>query len=199
MNKTIATAIVSASMFAGGLVGVTQLTGAASAQTAPSGDTSTSIPADAPEAPGTVGANVPGDGQGAQRGPRGPRPPRVAPEELATALGVSTDDLAAAREAGQTLADFAASQGVSLDQLVDIMTADAQTHLAEEVASGELTQDEADARLADVTARVTERVQTVPGEGEGPGQGHGPCAGDQAPPADAPADQPAPAEGVAGL
>ncbi|MEZ5218067.1 MAG: hypothetical protein R2715_16115 [Ilumatobacteraceae bacterium] len=53
------------------------------------------------------------------------------------------------------------------------MTADAQTHLAEEVASGELTQDEADARLADVTARVTERVQTVPGEGEGPDRATG--------------------------
>lgn len=38
--------------------------------------------------------------------------------------------------------------------------------LQAKVADGTLTQDEADERLAKITERITERVQTVPGEGD---------------------------------
>jgi hypothetical protein len=57
--------------------------------------------------------------------------------------------------------------------VVDAIVADMKSHIADEVKSGELTQAQADTKLADVTAKATERVNSVqPARGEGM-QGHG--------------------------
>jgi hypothetical protein len=120
-------------------------------------------------------------------------------ETLASVVGVPFEDIQAALEEGETtLAEYAAANGnqLSLEQLVDGLVAPAEADLAEKVADGTLTQDEADERLADVTERITERVQSVPGDGphgergdrggrRGPGRG-GPGfgGGDFAPPAE---------------
>ncbi|CAB4904383.1 unannotated protein [freshwater metagenome] len=58
--------------------------------------------------------------------------------------------------------------------VVDAIVADMKSHIADEVKSGEITQAQADTKLADVTTKVTEMVNTVrPARGEGM-QGHGP-------------------------
>jgi hypothetical protein len=95
--------------------------------------------------------------------PLGPGPhggPRGGPglDAAAEALGLSTDELHAALEGGSSIADVAAAHGVDVQTVIDAMQADLQAHLAERVASGELTQEEADARLAEADARITDMV-----------------------------------------
>jgi hypothetical protein len=88
-------------------------------------------------------------------------------ENLAEVVGVPFDEIMAALEDGETtLAEFAAANGnkLSLDALVSGLAAPAASNLADRVADGTLTQEEADERLADVTERITERVQSVPGD-----------------------------------
>ncbi len=89
-------------------------------------------------------------------------------QNLADVVGIPFEDIQAALEAGETtLADIAAEQGVDLDTLVDGLVAPAAADLADKVADGTLTQEQADERLADITERITERVQSVPGDGPG--------------------------------
>jgi hypothetical protein len=68
-------------------------------------------------------------------------------------------------------------------EVVDAMVAEAQEHLDEHVAAGDLTTDEAAARLATITERITAFVNgnlpagglgSGPGFGPGRGRGHGP-------------------------
>ena len=86
-------------------------------------------------------------------------------EAVAEALGLTADELQAARAEGQSLADIAAAQGVSTDTVVDAIVDGIEAHLAEEVAEGDLTQAEADERLATAEERATEKVDAAPGEG----------------------------------
>jgi len=114
-------------------------------------------------------------------------------EAVAEALGMTTDELRAEFEAGNSLADVAAAQGVDVQDLIDMMVADATEHIDEKVAEGDLTQEEADEKLAELTERITEKVNSVPGEdGErGPRGDRGPRGergDDQDPAADADAD-----------
>jgi len=94
----------------------------------------------------------------------------------------------------RSLGSQAAARLIGLDQkvVIDAMVAEVQTRLDEKVADGSMTADEAAARLADITERITERVDTagMPGPGDhgddhgddhGRGHGHG---GGETPPAD---------------
>ena len=83
-------------------------------------------------------------------------------EDAATALGMTEDELRTALQDGSTIAEIAAEKGVELQTVVDAMLADLKTHLDEEVAAGDLTQEEADAKLAEVTERLTERLNQAP-------------------------------------
>lgn len=110
-----------------------------------------------------------GDGHGpGGRGGRGGR----GLDAAATALGITQDELRAARDAGQTLADVAASKGVELQTVVDAIVAEMNTHIDEHLANGDITQEQADARKAEATQRATDMVNGVRPSG---------------PPADAPA------------
>jgi hypothetical protein len=86
-------------------------------------------------------------------------------------------ELKAQLDSGKSLADVAATQNVSVQSVIDVIVADKQAHIAEEVASGEMTQAQADAKLANVTTKVTEMVNSVRpagmGEGKHGGKGHG--------------------------
>ena len=93
-------------------------------------------------------------------------------EVAAQALGMTADELQTALKGGQTLAQVAESKGVNVQVVVDALVASATNHINEEVASGELTQAEADEKLANVTDRVTERVNNPRPEG-GPRGGQG--------------------------
>lgn len=129
---------------------------------------------------------APGDRSGGRHGHRGGNP-----EAVAEALGVTTDELTEFRDQGLSLADIADQQGVSVDSLVATIVDDVEERLAEKVAEGDLTQEEADERLAGAAERVTEKVTAEPGEAgpRGPGGRRGPGgAGGPDAPADAPTD-----------
>ena len=128
-------------------------------------------------------------GEGGERGPRGQRGFRNS-ETVTETLGLTVDELQEAREAGQSLADLATAQGVDVDTLVQAIVDDVEERVAEHVAEGDLTQEEADEKLANAEERVTERVNTAPGEGDGERGPRGPRGprGGVAPADDAGAD-----------
>ena len=112
----------------------------------------------------------PARGEGMHGGPKGPGRNVAA---IASVLKLTEAELKTQVESGKTLAQIATAQGVDVKLVVDAIVTDMKSHIAEEVASGELTQAQADTKLADVTTKVTEMVNTVqPARGEGM-QGHG--------------------------
>jgi polyhydroxyalkanoate synthesis regulator phasin len=85
-------------------------------------------------------------------------------EDLAAALGMTTEELQTAIQSGLTIEEIAAEKGVDLQAFA---LAQAQEKLAQAVTDGKLTQEEADAKLAE--------IQTAIENGEFPGQrGFGP-------------------------
>ena len=92
----------------------------------------------------------------------------------ATALGLSEADLRTALESGKTLAQVAKDKGVSVDTLVSALVKAEKERIAKAVTDGKLTQAQADEQLADLTKRVTERVnRTRPTGGKGGRGDHG--------------------------
>ncbi len=76
---------------------------------------------------------------------------------------------------GESLADQAEAAGVSTEDLVSGLVAEATERVDAAVAEGDLTEAEADEKLADIEDRVSERVTTVPDLSERPGRrGRGP-------------------------
>ena len=120
-------------------------------------------------------ADMPERGERGRGGKGGP-----GMDVAAQALGMTADELQTALKGGQTLAQVAESKGVNVQVVVDALIASATNHINEEVASGELTQAEADEKLANVTERVTERVNNTRPEG-GPRGGQGAKRGPAAP------------------
>ncbi len=110
----------------------------------------------APERDGRGGRGGHG-GRGDHDGPRGGRGGHGL-EAAATALGLTADELRVELRDGATLADIAADEGVAVQTVIDAMVAELETHLDEHVASGELTQEEADAKLAKATEKITDLV-----------------------------------------
>lgn len=105
-------------------------------------------------------------------------------ETLTSVLGVTEDDLQAAREAGQSVADIAAAQGVDLQVVIDALVENAQARLDAKIAAGTVDAERA-AEISDsIEERVTARVNGERPEGrEGHGPGHrgGPATGEAAP------------------
>ena len=111
-----------------------------------------------------VAAHEKDGGRGGRRGP--------GLEAIATSLGMTEAEVRDAISNGQTLAQLAEAKGSTAQMLIDVILADVKTHLDEAVAAGELTQDEADAKLAAATTHVTEFVNnTHPGGPMGGGDG----------------------------
>ena len=96
-------------------------------------------------------------------------------DAVASLLGMTTSDLRTAVQGGQTLAQIAQAHGKTAQDVIDVIVADVKEHFATEVASGEHTQAEADQRIADVTARITDMVNSGHG---GPGMGRHDHPGD---------------------
>ena len=96
------------------------------------------------------------------RGPNGPgwhhRRPGFDGEVLAGLLGIDVETLRSDLRDGKTVAEIAAEQGVDVQTVIDSLVTEAKAHLDLSVESGRLTQDEADAKLADVTERITDFV-----------------------------------------
>ncbi|WP_166239684.1 SHOCT domain-containing protein [Paenibacillus turpanensis] len=96
-------------------------------------------------------------------------------EELATALGVTADELAEAVKSGKTLAAIAAEKGVDTQVVIDLLVKGRTEKLDEQLAAGKLTQEQYDEFKAQLTDSVTKMVNgesTGAGFGFGGGMGH---------------------------
>ncbi len=82
-------------------------------------------------------------------------------DSLTDVLGLTDDELRTALQEGKSLADIAGEQSVDVDTVVDALVADAEARVAEAVAAERLTQTEADEKLAEIEARITDRVNSI--------------------------------------
>ena len=153
MHKGVAAAIITGSLLTGGAIGTALLgPGVATAQSSSSSDSSSSS-----AAPGAVP-----DGPGRHGGPHGQR---LDLSVAAGAIGISEADLTTALQSGQSMADVATANGVDPQKVIDALVADAQAKLAARVASGDITQAQADQMSADLVPRVTDHVNNAGGPG----------------------------------
>jgi hypothetical protein len=90
-------------------------------------------------------------------------------DAVADAIGISEDDLHAALRDGQTIAEVAGANGVDVQAVVDAMVAEVSARIDEQVAEGDLTQEEADELKADLAERLTDVVNGEIGLRRGPG------------------------------
>lgn len=109
-------------------------------------------------------------------------------DTVATAIGITTAELRQQMADGLTIAEIATANGVSADTVAEAVLAEMQSHLADEVTEGDLTQEQADLRLANSDQAIADLLnRTMPlGErsfgpkGFGPGGDggrHGPGPG----------------------
>lgn len=113
---------------------------------------------------GTCGAGAcPMGGQGMLQGGRAAWAGQ--PDTVAALLGMTAEDIQAERQAGKSLAQIAASKGVTVDQLVETILAAKQAALQQAVADGRLTQAQADLMIQNMQTMVktmVERTTTGP-------------------------------------
>ena len=132
--------------------------------------------------------NAPGLPMHGGKGDHGPKggkgghgPAKFATAELATTLKLSETELQTQLQSGKTLKQIADAQNVDIADVKATLTADFKAHLDEEVKSGEHTQAEADAKLAEFKTRLDDMVNGVRplgGKGGHGGRGHGGHHGD---------------------
>jgi hypothetical protein len=101
-------------------------------------------------------------------------------ETVATALGITAEEVRAGIEGGQTIAELAVANGKTAQDVIDVLIEEATTRINQAVTDGKITQAEADTKLADVTTRVTEFVNNTPELRGGPGHGPDEAAADDA-------------------
>lgn len=75
--------------------------------------------------------------------------------EQASILGMTTEDLQTALDAGQNLQQIAETKGISPEQIHEAMQASMKEQLANLVADGSITQEQADLRLERMSAEPT--------------------------------------------
>lgn len=99
------------------------------------------------------------------------------PQTWADALGITVDELTAAVQSGKTVADLAAEKGLTIESLVEKALQARTAGVQQAVEAGRLTQEQADAMLAQMRTRMTESLQNgtcTPGancQGQGLGTG----------------------------
>ena len=119
-------------------------------------------------------------GEGGKGGHEGKGGGKFMSATLATTLKLTQEELKTQLHSGKSIADVAKAQSVDIADVKKVMTSDFTAHLAEEVTSGEHTQAEADAKLAEFKTNLDTMVNRVgpaggkKGEGHGPRGGHGP-------------------------
>jgi lipoate-protein ligase A len=109
-----------------------------------------------------------------ERGEGGRGPGRIfnglkeASAELAAVLDLTEEELRTQLRSGKSLAAIAEAQGVDIDDVKKVLTDEFTAHLAEHVAEGKITQEQADARLEQFTERLDDMVnKSLPERGEG--------------------------------
>lgn len=98
-------------------------------------------------------------GRGGRGGPggRGGRAFAPDPQAVADALGMTNDEVTAALQSGQTLAQIAAAQNVDVQDVIDAMVASATAKIDTKVAAGDLDAD----RAAEMKSHLVERVTAL--------------------------------------
>jgi polyhydroxyalkanoate synthesis regulator phasin len=110
----------------------------------------------------------------------GPGPGLRAPGKhlsaAAKAIGIDETALRDALRSGKTIAQVAQDHGVDVQKVIDALVGDLKTNIAAEVASGHITQAQADKILADAPAHISDLVNgKLPARGPGgPGRHFGP-------------------------
>lgn len=182
MNRKMTSAAIGASVLGGALVGAS-FVGSAGAyggleDEAPEGTDveTTDVETSTLDGGDTDGGNVltqdtddgatpDADGEDeAREGRRGNRGGGCHLEEIAAAIGIEEDALRAELEAGQSIADVAAANGVDAAVIVDLLVDSAEERIAEKVEEGRITEEEAAEKLANVEERAEDRVERVRGE-----------------------------------
>lgn len=109
---------------------------------------------------------------------------------LTDVLGMTGEELRAALSDGQTIAEVAGAQGVSVDDVVAALVAEAEERIDTAVENGRLTDDEAAEKLADATEHITDLVngEFEPGDRPGHHGRRGGPVGGSPDESDAPAD-----------
>jgi hypothetical protein len=118
------------------------------------------------------------------RGPGGRGRGLRALQATAEFLELTAEEMREALAEYETLADLAAANGSSGDELIAYLVSQVEEHLATAVEDGRITEDEAAERLADAEEHITEMVNSeIPEPGTGPrgrggrGPGFGPGFG----------------------
>jgi polyhydroxyalkanoate synthesis regulator phasin len=94
-------------------------------------------------------------------------------EASAEILGLSEDDVAERVRDGESLAEIAESQGMSVDDFKAQLLEAAKADLDEKVADGDMTQDEADEKFERLSEEIDRIVNASPPEGGPPPHGPG--------------------------
>ena len=160
MKKSLAVMIGSAAMVGGTLVGATTLGVAGAGETTEDPAAVQTDFVQIQDDAETPDGDETGEGCEGRHGRRGGRDLGT----VAEALGISVEDLRAARADGQTIREIAEANGVDPQTVDDAVVANAEERLAEKVEAGDLTQAEADEKLAEVAERAEEKLDRVPGE-----------------------------------
>lgn len=79
-------------------------------------------------------------------------------DATATATGLPVDQVIAALQEGKTFAQIAEESGVDPQAIVDVFLADREAELAQAVAEGRITQEQADQMLAEMAEHVSARL-----------------------------------------
>ncbi len=85
-------------------------------------------------------------------------------------LGLTREDVQAGRADGKTLAEIAAEQGVSEQDLIDALVAEMTDAVDEALAEGKIDADRAEELKANIDERVAEKINRAPGENDGEGR-----------------------------
>ena len=96
----------------------------------------------------------------------GPRRGGQLPAAVLEMLGIDGPALREALSEGKSVADIAEENGVEIGDIVSALVDERAAHLAEHVADGSLTEDEAAEKLEAMEAKIAERLNSVPGAGE---------------------------------
>lgn len=117
-------------------------------------------------------ASKKGPGKRPHGGPGAGIGPKEEREAVASLLGLTSDQLKTRQEAGESLEAIATAQGVDKQKVIDLLVADRESKLKEELAAGDITQAQYDERAAEAREHAGERIArvidpaAVPAEGQ---------------------------------
>ncbi|MEF3244837.1 MAG: hypothetical protein K6343_02485 [Caldisericaceae bacterium] len=83
-------------------------------------------------------------------------------QDVANFLGITLDQLRSEVKSGKTLAAIATEHGKTEQELIDFIVAKEKAILDDALKTGKITQDRYNAMIANLEARVKERVETTP-------------------------------------